>query len=290
MNILFLGQPGSDHVPTVGGKVANLSRLAAEYRVPHGFCLTTDAFKRWASDTDEIAVLPPAFYDELSAAYDELAEQIGEDQPSVAVRSSAIDEDGSAASFAGQYETYLNVVGVEAIAEAITNCWASARSERVVEYRQRYGLSEGEARVAVLVQRLVPADVSAVVFSANPVDGNREEAVINASWGLGESIVGGTVTPDTYIVRKADETVIDRQISEKLQMTVSVSGGTIEVSVPRFMRSQPALNDEQAVEMAGLASGLEEKLGWPVDIECAIHKGQLYLLQCRPITTLDQSG
>ena len=100
--------------------------------------------------------------------------------------------------------------------------------------------------------------------------------------------MGGTVTPDTYIVRKTDGTVIDRQISEKLQMTVSVPGGTNEVGVPRFMRSQPALNDEQVLEMAGLASGLEEELGWAVDIECAIHKGQLYLLQCRPITTLDQ--
>ena len=95
----------------------------------------------------------------------------------------AIGEDGSAASFAGQYETYLNVTGVEAIAEAITNCWASARSERVMEYRKRYGFSQDEARVAVLVQHLVPADVSAVVFSANPVNGSREEAVINASWG-----------------------------------------------------------------------------------------------------------
>ena len=144
--------------------------------------------------------------------------------------------------------------------------------------------------MALLIQQLVPADVSAVVFSANPVNGNREEAVINASWGLGESIVGGTVTPDTYIVRKSDLTVVDRQISEKLQMTVSVPGGTNEVGVPRFMRSQPALNDAQTVEMAAMASDLEKKLGWPVDIECAIHKGQLCLLQCRPITTLDQPG
>jgi len=290
MNILWLGQSACARVPTVGGKVASLSRLAAEYRVPHGFCLTTEAFKLWASDSEETAALPPAFYDELAAAYGKLAEHCGEDQPSVAVRSSAIDEDGSDASFAGQYETYLNVVGVDAIAEAITNCWASARSERVMEYRQRYGLSQDEAQVAVLVQQLVPADVSAVVFSANPVNGNREEAVINASWGLGESIVGGTVTPDTYIVRKSDLTVVDSQISEKLQMTVSVPGGTNEVGVPRFMRSQPALNDAQTVEMAAMASDLEKKLGWPVDIECAIHKGQLCLLQCRPITTLDQPG
>ena len=140
--------------------MASLSRLAAEYLVPHGFCLTTGAFKQWASDGVETAALPAAFHKELAAAYGELAKHCGEEQLCVAVRSSAIDEDGSAASFAGQYETYLNVTGVEAIAEAITNCWASARSERVMEYRQRYGLSQDEARVAVLVQQLVPADVS----------------------------------------------------------------------------------------------------------------------------------
>lgn len=288
MNILWLGQPACHYIPTVGGKVANLSRLAAEHRVPPGFCLTTEAFKQWASDTHEPDALPPAFCDELAIAYGELAGHCGEDQPSVAVRSSAIDEDGRFASFAGQYETYLNIVGVDAVAEAITHCWASMRSERVMEYRSRYGLSLEEVQIAVFVQQLVPADVSAVVFSANPVNGNLEEVVINASWGLGESIVGGTVTPDTYIVRKTDLSVIDRQVAEKLQMTVSVPGGTNEVSVPRFMSSQPSLNDEQAIEMAALASGLEQKLGWPVDIECAIHNEQLYLLQCRPITTLIQ--
>ena len=285
MNILWLGQPACDHLPTVGGKVANLSRLASEHRVPPGFCLTTEAFKQWAFSSNG---LPPAFYNELASAYGELTEHCGEDQPSVAVRSSAIDEDGRYASFAGQYETYLNIVGVEAIAEAITSCWASMRSERVMEYRSRYGLSLDEIQIAVFVQYLVPADVSAVVFSANPVDSNREEVVINASWGLGESIVGGTVTPDTYIVRKTDLTVTDRRIAEKLQMTVSVPGGTNEVGVPRFMSSEPTLNYEQAVEMADLAFGLERKLGWPVDIECAIYNEQLYLLQCRPITTLIQ--
>ena len=285
MTILWLGQPDCHYVPTVGGKVANLSRLSAEHRVPHGFCLTTEAYRQWGGDTD---ALPSAFYDKLATAYGELTDHCNEDQLSVAVRSSAIDEDGSVASFAGQYETYLNIVGVDAIADAITRCWGSMRSERVVEYRQRYGLSHDDAQIAVLVQHLVPADVSAVVFSANPVNGNREEVVINASWGLGESIVGGTVTPDTYIVRKTDLTVIDCQIAEKLQMTVSVIGGTNEVGVPRFIRSEPALTDEQAVEMAALASGLEKNLGWPVDIECAIHNEQLYLLQCRPITTLNE--
>ncbi len=133
---------------------------------------------------------------------------------------------------------------------------------------------------------MVPADVSAVVFSANPVSGVRDEVIINASWGLGESIVGGTVSPDTYVVDKADLQVRERRIAEKERMTVSQTEGTREVDVPRFMRSQPALDDDKAAEMAHLARALEEEMGWPVDIECAYHADDLYLLQCRPITTL----
>jgi len=120
----------------------------------------------------------------------------------VAVRSSALDEDGAGASFAGQHETYLNVVGAAAVAEAVARCWASVRSSRALEYRRRQGFPLDGARIAVLVQQLIPADVSSVVFSANPVTGSRDEVMINASWGLGESIVGGTVTPDTYVVRR----------------------------------------------------------------------------------------
>lgn len=286
MDILWLGQPACHDVSLVGGKVANLSRLAADHRVPPGFCLTTGALDRWAVEAEETLALPAALRDALAAAYRGLAERCGLAELSVAVRSSAVDEDGRAASFAGQYETYLNIVGVEAVVEAVGRCWQSLRSPRALEYRRRYGLPLDRLRLAVLVQRLVASDVSAVLFSANPVTRSRDEAVINASWGLGESIVGGTVTPDTYVVRKADLTVLSRQIASKQRMTVSIPGGTCEVDVPRFLRSQPTLDDAQVVEMARLAMALEAKLSWPVDVECAYHAGELYLLQCRPITTL----
>ncbi len=287
MNILWLGQEECHEVPKVGGKVASLSLLAAEHQVPHGFCMTTEAFNLWGSGTADTETVQAELQDELATAYDELSEHYGEDQPSVAVRSSAIDEDGTAASFAGQYETYLNVSGVESISQAILRCWDSMNTERVKEYRSRNGLS-GESQVAVLVQKLIPADVSAVVFSANPVTDNRREVVINASWGLGESIVGGTVTPDIYRVQKED-LAVEQEISEKLLMTVSIPNGTKEVDVPRFLQSQAVLDSEQASEMALLAISLEEKLGWPVDVECAIHEDHIYLLQCRPITTLTNS-
>ncbi len=207
----------------------------------------------------------------------------------MAVRSSAVDEDGALASFAGQHESYLNVVGAGAIAEAVARCWASARTERAVEYRRRQGLALEDARLAVLVQRLVPADVSAVVFSADPVTGDRGVVVINASWGLGESIVGGTVTPDTYMVRKEDLALLECRISDKRRMTVAVSGGTREVQAPDFLRDMPSLEEDQAVEVARLALSLEAEMGWPVDVECAYAGGRLYLLQCRPVTTLDSS-
>jgi pyruvate,water dikinase len=138
----------------------------------------------------------------------------------------------------------------------------------------------------VLVQQLVASDVSAVVFSANPITGNRDEVVINASWGLGESIVGGTVTPDTFIVHKSDLAVVQGVIANKQRMTVSASGGTHEVEVPRFLRNEASLNGEQVLEMAKLALTLEVTMEHPVDVECAYAGGELYLLQCRPITTL----
>jgi len=203
-----------------------------------------------------------------------------------AVRSSAVDEDGATASFAGQHETYLNIVGADAIIEAVTRCWESARSERALEYRRKQRLSVERPQLAVLVQQLIVADVSAVIFSANPVTGNRDEIVINASWGLGESIVGGTVTPDTFIVRKSDLEIIQRMIADKQRMTVSAQRGTHEVEVPRFLRNQASLNDGQVLEMANLALTMESTMEHPVDVECAYAGGELYLLQCRPITTL----
>ena len=289
MNIIWLDDTGCQEVSRVGGKVANLSRLAAEYQVPPGFCLTTDAFQEWAGHADGCAEeLPSELLHQLSDAYGELAQRSDVEKPSVAVRSSAIDEDGGFASFAGQYETYLNLEGDAAVAAAVLRCWHSTRAERVTEYRQHAGLALDRLEMAVLVQELVPADSSAVIFSANPVTQNRGEVVINASWGLGESIVGGTVSPDTFTIDKRDLTVTESKISDKKVMTVRVQDGTEEVPVPRFMRSRPTLSGEQLVAMAQLAMSLEDEMGWPVDVESAYCGEELYLLQCRQITTLTE--
>lgn len=283
---MWLGEPACHDRTIVGGKAANLSRLAAGHRVPPGFCLTTAAFDRARTNDSNSSALPPALRNELAVAYAELAGRCGVSAPGVAVRSSAVDEDGGSASFAGQHESYLNVVGPDAVAGTVRRCWESAYTSRAVEYRRRQGLAPESVRLAVLVQQLVAADVSAVVFSANPVSGSREEVVIEAGWGLGESIVGGTVTPDTYVVRKEDLAVVSQIISEKTRMTVPVRGGTREVETPRFLRARPALDEVQAAEMARLALDLEKEMECPVDVECAYEDGRLYLLQCRPVTAL----
>ncbi|RKZ39501.1 MAG: hypothetical protein DRQ49_11295 [Gammaproteobacteria bacterium] len=287
MEITWLGQPDCHQLSLVGGKVANLSRLAADYPVPPGFCLTTNAFAQWTLTENKTEPrVPPSIYELLAEAYQSLAKMCQVAEPKVAVRSSAIDEDGQNASFAGQYETYLNQVGIDAVAKAVARCWASVDSGNVQEYRRQQGQLTENQQIAVLVQQLVAADLSAVVFSANPISGNREEIIINASWGLGESIVGGTVTPDTYVVRKSDLTLIRQEIAEKQQMTIMTNNGTKEVMVPSVLSKQPAITKKQAIELAKLAFTLEEQMGWLVDIECAFQADKLYLLQCRPITTL----
>jgi phosphoenolpyruvate synthase/pyruvate phosphate dikinase len=278
MNLLWLGDPKSFDAALVGGKAANLSRLARMYhRVPDGFSLPVTVM-------DEAH--PLDLRDEIICAISDLMACHRLPEFIAAVRSSAVDEDGITASFAGQHETYLNIVGADAIIQAVIRCWGSARSEHALNYRRQQGLSVERPQIAVLVQQLVPADVAAVVFSANPITGNRDEVMINASWGLGESIVGGTVTPDTFTVRKSDLAVVQRVVADKQYMTVSVPRGTHEVDVPRFLRNTSSLNDEQVIEMAKLALTLETTMEYPVDVECAYAGGQLYLLQCRPITTL----
>lgn len=283
--IVWLDQVACQNPLLTGGKAANLGRLSAEYRVPPGFCLTTAAHAMWMSQQkpDE---MPHAARQLIAAAYAELAERCQIAQPRVAVRSSAIGEDGQNASFAGQYETYLNLVGVEAVIDAVWRCWASASSDRLLAYRSQHGQAVEDVQLAVLVQHLVPADISAVGFSVNPVTNNADQIVIDANWGLGESVVGGIVTPDSYTVCKSDLTICERKIGDKAHMTVIIADGTREVPIPRPMRRQQVLSNAQVIEIAQLAQTLEKQMGWAVDIECAYHEETLYLLQCRPISTI----
>ena len=283
--IRWLGQEQCHHVDSVGPKAANLSLLAARHRVPPGFAISADAARAFDGEIRDRSLAS-----QVETAYHALSERSGQSECPVAVRSSAVDEDGSGTSFAGQHDTYLNVRGIEAVLDAVVRCVGSARTSGVLAYREQRGLSVVDTKIAVLVQAMVPSDVSAVVFSVNPINGSRDEVVINASWGLGESVVGGTVTPDTYVVSKARLQVISRTIARKTRMTILEDHGTREVIVPRLVQDLPCLTDAQAIEMATLAAGLEAHLGWHTDIECSIAGSQLYLLQCRPITTLAEGA
>jgi phosphoenolpyruvate synthase/pyruvate phosphate dikinase len=291
-NILWLGDMRCGDPAVSGGKAARLSRHAVSQRVPPGFCLTASALEREGhgaslrrTDKQEVPLSRP-LRDDLGRAYRRLGELCGQTDPNVAVRSSALEEDGATASFAGQFETYLNVNGIDAVADAVVRCRRSAGGARVQEYRLRRGLPPSDGRLAVLIQQLIVADISAVLFSANPIRGSREELIVTATWGLGESLVGGAVTPDTYVVRKADLVVLSRQVAQKRRMTVAVPGGIEDREVPHFLQHQATLDDDLLRALARLALTLEADQGAPVDVECALRAGQVFLLQCRPVTGL----
>jgi len=273
--VLWLDDPRAADAALTGGKAANLSRLAGAAAVPPGFVLALPGTSL-GREAHALAV----------AAYRELAERTGVEEPSVAVRSSAVDEDGAHASFAGQHDTFLNVCGADELRFALARCVASFGSDRALEYRRASGLPETPERVAVLVQWLVPADAAGVVFSANPVTGARDEVLVNASWGLGESVVSGTVTPDALRLAHGDLALRDRVVADKRTMTIAGPGGTRDVPVPGRMARLPAVSDEQARAAAALALDLEHRMGFPVDLEVAWAGSDLFLLQCRPITTL----
>jgi pyruvate,water dikinase len=277
-SVRWLGDDDCHHDAIVGGKAASLSRLASLHTVPPGFAVAALP----ATQTAVPRTVAPA----IVSAYGALGERCGAAQPAVAVRSSALEEDGSEASFAGQHDTYLNIRGTVEVLDAVQRCVRSAASAEAMAYRQERGLPLIDVRIAVLVQLLVASDVSAVVFSANPITGSRDEVMINANWGLGESIVGGTVTPDTFVVEKQRLEVTWRDIACKDRMTVMTDAGTEDVAMPEELRNRSSLDDEQVRAMTQLALKLERAVGYPVDIECAIAQNALYLLQCRPITTL----
>jgi rifampicin phosphotransferase len=262
MQVAWLGEPASLDATTVGGKTANLGRLATSFRVPPGFCLDVAAFDELRPALDGDAGARTRLRELVAASYADLAHRVREREPRVAVRSSAIGEDASDSSFAGQHETVLNVSGVDAIVEALLECWRSGSSERAAAYRKQRGIA-ATPRIAVLVQLMVPADASAIAFSADPVSGARDVVVVNAARGLGDAIASGTITPDGYTVRKGDLAITSRTCADVA-----------------------ALEDIDIAAIARLAIQLETVMGGPVDIECAIRDGELHLLQCRPITTL----
>ncbi|MGC9997592.1 MAG: PEP/pyruvate-binding domain-containing protein [Terriglobia bacterium] len=226
---------------------------------------------------EDIAVLIEQSYNEL-----------GKDDPPVAVRSSATAEDLPGMSFAGQMETYLNERGGAEVLAAVKRCWGSLWTARALSYRAQHGIRPEDVSIAVVVQQLVPAEVAGILFTANPLTGARDQIMINAAWGLGEAIVGGQVTPDTITVAKQTGEIVSQEIAVKEVMTSRVPGGTRDEPVPAERRRQAALQPEQASELARLGRQIEQLYGLPMDIEWAISGRRIFILQARPITALPE--
>ncbi|MFG2340454.1 rifamycin-inactivating phosphotransferase [Streptomyces yangpuensis] len=308
-----LHQVDETQVAVVGGKAAHLGALSRieGVHVPGGFCVTTKAFRRIIERTpragDLLDRLSRVDMDDREAIRtlgaqirrtveatpvpEDLAAEITSalarsgEGAAYAVRSSATAEDRPTASFAGQQDTYLNVVGPTAILRHISRCWASLFTERAVIYRHRHGIDHRTVHMAVVVQQMVFPDASGILFTADPVTGHRKVATVDAGFGLGEALVSGLVNPDVFTVR--DGEVVSRAISAKQRaVTALAAGGTQEVLIEAQRQRQPALTDDQAVRLVELGRRIEAHFERPQDIEWCLADGDFRIVQSRPITTL----
>ncbi len=308
--ILPLATIDASLLPLVGGKAANLGELIKTVLpVPDGFCITTAAYERAsqqaglepilhelattnAGDTARLEQYAAAVRAALLAVTipSDIVEAIREAYPAplpVAVRSSATAEDLPFASFAGQQETYLNVIGIDAVLDAVRRCWASLWTDRAVSYRESNHIDARSVRLAVVVQQMVNATVAGVLFTANPLTGRRHQAVIDANPGLGEAVVSGAVNPDHFVINTTSGEVVERHLGEKgLLIRAHTGGGTERIESAEQSRIS-SLTDEQISALAKLGMQVEAHFGAPQDIEWAIDEyGKIWLTQARPITTL----
>lgn len=296
----------------VGGKGMSLSKLlTVGIPVPDGFHVTTDSYRIFVErnhiqlhinkflegiDCSNIIQLedvstqikllfhngemPQEVSDEIKKAYAKLG------NIAVAIRSSATAEDLPDASFAGQQDTYLNIQGENEVLAAVKRCWASLWTARAIAYRMKNDIKQELVALAVVVQKLAFSDASGVMFTLNPINGRRIEMIINAAWGLGEAVVSNLVTPDTIVVDKNDERIITYAVSNKEIMTVRTSDGTKEIPVPERLRKKSALTHDQVIRLTQLGKKIEKYYHMPMDVEWALEKDALYIVQARPITVL----
>nr|WP_228281810.1 PEP/pyruvate-binding domain-containing protein [Rubrobacter marinus] len=311
--VLGFGEIDQMQVAVVGGKGAHLGELSRieGLRVPAGFWVTTDAFRRIMAEApsiddrlDRLSRLGPddreaisalsaqirrtlegiAIPDDLAAEITRQSARLGEGA-AYAVRSSATAEDLPTASFAGQQDTYLNVVGPAAILRHVGRCWASLFTERAVTYRLRNGLDHRKVRMAVVVQRMVFPRAAGTLFTADPVTGNRKVACVEATFGLGEALVSGLVNADVYGVRDG-EVVAMAVATKRLAIHASPAGGTREQEIEPERQDEPALTERQVMRLVRLGRRIEAHFGRPQDIEWCLVDDGFQIVQSRPITTL----
>jgi len=322
---------GKKDIPLVGGKNANLGEmLRAGIPVPPGFAVTAYAYKKFITETKiaekiyttikeivtdvnnpkqfekasqkirhliESTSMPQEIQKATKNAYEKLGKKASASQAFVAVRSSATAEDLPGASFAGQQETYLNVRGTEDLLEKTVKCWSSLFTPRAIFYRTQQGFRHEDVLISVGVQKMVNSEIAGVTFTINPVTGKENEIVIEANWGLGETVVSGEVTPDHYVVDKKNLKVIDRKIAKKIVERIRdpKTGKTIKAQVPTEKQEQSCLTDEEILKLAELAKKIEEHYGTPQDIEWAIDRDMsfpenTFITQSRPETVWSSKG
>jgi pyruvate,water dikinase len=324
VKIRWLDECGASHVAEVGGKCAGLGELiAAGMDVPPGFAVTTAAHDEFLQSQDvrrhesellasidydnvaEVAAasatlralveggdLPAATAEAVAAAYAELCDRDGRDAVPVAVRSSAVAEDLAGASFAGQLETYLWIEGADAVLETVRRCWGGFFTPEALSYRHRQGMAPNQVLMSVGVQRMVRARSAGVMFTLNPLNGDRSKIVIESTWGLGEPLVSGEVDPDRFTVDKVTLGMLDKAIAAKrIEHRPDPEGRRVVVAeVDEERRAAPSLSDGEALGLARLGKTIERSFGRPQDIEWAIDADgdRVLVLQARPETVWSQ--
>ncbi len=317
MGVLWLDEVDKDDVPIVGGKAANLGELIrVGIPVPEGFVVDGKTFMDFlessglkekiieilnsinVEDTKQLeeaskkiremiesTPMPKEVEEEIKQAYRKLCEESGE-EVFVAVRSSATAEDLPGASFAGQQETYLNVRGEDEVVEKVRKCWSSLYTPRAIYYRVQKGFRHEDVSIAVVVQKMVNSEKSGVMFTSHPVTGDKI-AIIEAVWGLGEAIVSGMVTPDHYEYDRVQRKIVVVKIAEKkVMLTRGEDGKTVKVELDEEKAKARVLSDSEIEELVKLGEIIEDHYGTPQDVEWAIEKGKIYIVQSRPITTI----
>jgi len=324
--IMWFCEINKEDIPLVGGKGANLGELTNKgVNVPPGFCVTASAYTDFISksglqsdilnmlegmdpeDSTELqlksasirglivnADMPKEIEEEIVKAYEEFSEKVKLVNPLVAIRSSATAEDLPEASFAGQQDTYLHISGIEEVLKHIKKCWASLWTARAIYYRVHQGFKHEEVALSVVVQKMVNSRISGVMFTANPITSDLNQIMINASWGLGEAVVSGIVTPDEFILDKKTLAIVEKNIAEKNTMVIKNTDGvgTLEVKVEEYLGydkvNTPCLNDLEVANLGKNGMLIEDLYKAPQDIEWALDADteELYILQARPITTL----
>jgi pyruvate,water dikinase len=318
MAVLWLEDIRSEDIDSVGGKGASLGEMtAAGLPVPPAFVVTAGTYRSFIEDTgideelfaavdvdteDSTALaeaeatakelileteIPDELREELLASYDELGD---EEQAFVAVRSSATAEDLPDASFAGQQETFLNVTR-EDLVSRVKRCWASLFTKRAIYYRNEQGFDHEKVDIAVVVQRMVDAEKSGVMFTSHPSTGEAR-IIIEAAWGLGEAVVSGSVSPDNYVVDRRTNEVLDETVAQKKVQMVrdEESGSTVTLDVPEEKRGERVLTDEEIATLVKLGETAEDHYDEPQDVEWALVDGEVFMLQSRPITTISESA